>query len=120
MTRNASYLYGLLAFFDPLLSLAPLVVEPHYRPAGGLPVGHDEPHLGEQLPEVELHFRHYPSRRLPTGRLIQGAFVPDHRFVARSSYGPRQQLRDVPLPAVVGGGAGGILHPPFLPRPLDL
>ncbi|HEY5177269.1 MAG TPA: hypothetical protein VII95_17050 [Terriglobales bacterium] len=36
------------------------------------------------------------------------------RLVARSSYGPRQQLRDVALQAIVGGYANGILHAPLL------
>jgi hypothetical protein len=52
---------------------------------------------------MKLHFRHHTPRRLPTGRLIEKAFVPDHGLVARSSYGPRQQLRDVALQAVIGG-----------------
>jgi hypothetical protein len=30
---------------------------------------------------VELHFRHHPPRRLPTGRLVQKALVPDHGLV---------------------------------------
>src|SRR5271167_3707610 len=97
MTREASHLYGLLALLDPLLGRTALVVEPHHAPAGCLQVGHDESDSWEQLPEVELHFRHHTPRRLPTCRLIQKASVPDHRLVARSSYGPRQQLRDVPL-----------------------
>src|ERR1019366_95118 len=34
---------------------------------------------------------------LPTSGLVEKALIPDHRLVARSSYGPRQQLRDVAL-----------------------
>src|ERR1035438_1148558 len=103
MTRKASHLYGLLAFFDPLLSRAPLVIEPHHCPAGCLQVGHDKSDSWEQLPEVELHLRHYTPRRLPARGLVEEALVPDHGFVARSSHGPRQPLRDVGLPAVIRG-----------------
>jgi hypothetical protein len=46
---------------------------------------------------VELHFGHHPPRRLPTRRLVERAFAPDHRLVAGPSYGSRQRLRDVPL-----------------------
>src|SRR5271170_456193 len=66
MTRKAAHLYRLLAFLDPLLCCPALVVEAHYRPARRLQVSHDEPHSGEQLPEVELHFRHDSSCCLPT------------------------------------------------------
>jgi len=34
MAREASHLYGLLAFLDPLFSRAPLVVEAHHGPVG--------------------------------------------------------------------------------------
>jgi len=33
MAREASYLHRLLTFLDPLLGCAPLVIEPHHRPA---------------------------------------------------------------------------------------
>src|ERR1019366_9487378 len=107
MAREASHLHRLLALLDPLLGRAPLVVKSHYRPAWGLHVSHDEPHSGEQLLKVELDFRHHTPRRLPARGLVEEALVPDHRLVARSSYGPRQQLRDVALQAVVGGYANG-------------
>src|ERR1019366_1130276 len=58
----------LLAFFDPLLSRAALIVEPHHRAVVSRQGGHDEADAGEQLPKVELHLRHHPSRRLPTHR----------------------------------------------------
>ena len=51
---------------------------------------------------------------LPARGLVEEASVPNHRLVARSSYGPRQQLRDVALQAIVGGYANGILHAPLL------
>src|SRR5664280_1665662 len=110
MTRKASHLYGLLAFFDPLLGCAPFVVESHYRSARCLQIGHDESDSGEQLPEMELHFRHHTPRRLPARGLVEEALVPHHGAVARSSYGPRQQLRDVALQVVIRGYANGILY----------
>src|SRR5712692_2834471 len=104
----------LLAFLDPLLGRAPLIVEPHYRPAGQAQIRDDKAHSREQLPEVELHLRHHPPRRLPTGRLVEKALVPDHWLVARSSHGPCQQLRNVPLQALIGRYADGVLQAPFL------
>src|ERR1035437_9940122 len=120
MAREASHLYRLLALLDPLLGRAPLVIEPYHRPARRLQVGHDEAYSREQLPSMELHLRHHTPRRLPTGRLIQKALVPDHGLVARSSYGPRQQLRDVALQAVIGRQTYGILHAPLLQSLVNL
>src|SRR5450759_2435438 len=102
MTTQSRHLHRLLPLFDPLLCRPALVVKPHYRPARRFQVGHDESDSGEQLPEMELHLRHYATRRLPTRGLVEKTLVPDHRLVARSSYGPRQQLRDVALQAVIG------------------
>src|ERR1035441_5895997 len=85
MAREASHLYRLLALLDPLLGRAPLVIEPYHRPARRLQISHDESHSREQLPSMELHLRHHTPRRLPTGRLIQKALVPDHGLVARAA-----------------------------------
>src|SRR5208282_2553282 len=82
--------------------------------------GHDKTHSREQLPSVKLYFRHYPPRRLPTGGLIEKALVPHHGFVARSSYGPRQQLRDVALQAVIRGNPNRILHTSLLQSIVNL
>src|ERR1039457_3950788 len=120
MTTQPRHLHRLLPLFDPLLGRAPLVVKTDHGPAGRLQVGHDEAYSREQLSEVELHFRHYPTCCLPTGRLIQKALVPDHGLVARSSYGPRQQLRNVALQAIIGGYADGILHASLLQRLVHL
>src|ERR1035437_10927993 len=79
----------------------------------------DESDSGEQLPEVELYLCHHTPRRLPTRGLVEEALVPHHGFVARSSYGPGQQLRDVALPPVIGEDAGGILYTPLLPPPVN-
>ena len=67
-----------------------------------------------------LHLRHHPPRCLPTRCLVKEALVPDHWLVTRSSHWPRQQLRDVPLQAVIGRDANGILHVPLLQRLVDL
>src|ERR1700674_921552 len=82
----------LLAFFDPLLGRAPLIIERHYRPAGQAQVCDDKADSRKQLPEVELHLRYYSPRHLPTGRLVEKALVPDHwlaqqnHSVKRSSF----------------------------------
>src|ERR1019366_5815551 len=68
---------------------------------------------------MELYFRHHPTCCLPARGLVEKAFVPDHGLVARSSYGPRQQLRDVALQALVRGYADGILHASLLQRLID-
>ena len=81
---------------------------------------HDEAHAREQLPEVELDLGHHPPRFGPTRRLIEETLVPDHRLVAWSSHWPRQQLRDIPLQAVVGRDADGLFHAPLLQRLVDL
>src|SRR2546426_4974814 len=110
----------LLAFFDPLLGRAPLVIETHYRPAGQAQVCDDKADSRKQFPEVELHLRYYSPRHLPTGRLVEKALVPDHWLVARSADGTRQQLRNVPLQVLVGWYADGVLHSPLLQRLIDL
>jgi hypothetical protein len=92
----------LLPLRDPLLGRASLVTETHYRPAGQAQVRDDKANSRKQLTDVELHLRHYSSCYLPTGCLVEKALVPDHWFVARPSHGPRQQLRNVPLQAIVG------------------
>src|ERR1019366_10691612 len=101
MTTQSRHLHRLLSLFDPLLCRPALVVETHHTPAGCLQVGDDESDSREQLPEVELHLRHYATCCLPARGLVEEALVPDHGFVARSSYRPRQQLCDVALHAVI-------------------
>jgi len=54
MTTEPRHLHSLLAFLDPLLGGASLVVESHQRPAVRLRVGDDEPHAGEQFHSGEL------------------------------------------------------------------
>src|SRR5208283_3310066 len=74
-----------------------------------------------QLPEVELHLRHHTPSRIPARGLVEEALVPHHWFVARSSHGARQQLRDVALQAtVIRGYADGILHASPLQRLVNL
>src|ERR1022692_4864330 len=120
MAAQPRHLHRLLAFFDPLLRRASLVVETDHSPAVRPQVGHDESDSGEQLPKVELHLRHHPTRRLPTRRLVEKALVPDHGFMTGPSYRPRQQLVDVPLQIAVGRDADGVLRAPLLQRFVDL
>src|ERR1035438_3363188 len=100
MTTQSRHLHRLLSLFDPLLSRAPLVIEPYHRPARRLQVGHDESDSGEQLPKVELDFRHHRPRSIPARGLAEEALVPHHRFVARSSFGPRQPIPDGAPPEI--------------------
>src|ERR1019366_4542511 len=85
MTTQSRHLHRLLSLLDRLLCSPALVVEAHHRPARCLQVGHDEAYSREQLTSMKLHLRHHTPRRLPTGRLIQEALVPDHGLVAWSS-----------------------------------
>jgi len=48
-------------------------------------MGHDEAHSREQLALMMLHLRNHLPRRLPTGRLVQEAFVSDDRCRGLSS-----------------------------------
>ena len=45
----------LLAFFDPLLRRAALVVEPHYRPTRQRHAGHDKSDAREEFALVMFH-----------------------------------------------------------------
>src|ERR1019366_6573640 len=97
MAAQPRHLHRLLAFFDPLLRRASLVVEPDHSPTVRPQVGHDESHTGKQLPRMKLDLRHYSTCLRPTRRLVEKALVPDHGFMTGPSYRPRQQLVDVPL-----------------------
>jgi len=68
----------LLALLDPLLRCTPFVVEPHDHPARQVQIRDNKADLREQLPGMVLDFRHHPTRRLPSGRLVEKAFVPDY------------------------------------------
>jgi hypothetical protein len=82
----------LLAFLDPLLGCAPLIIETHYRSAGQAQIRDDKADSRKQLPESELHLRHHPPRHLPTGRLVEKALVPDHWFMTGAAQGTLQQF----------------------------
>src|ERR1700693_5492495 len=110
----------LLAFLDPWLGCSPLIIETHYRPVGQAQIRDGEADSRKQLSDVELHLRYYPPRRFPTGRLIEKALVPDHWLVARPPHGPHQQLRNVPLQAIVGWNANRIHHTALLQCFVDL
>jgi len=69
---------------------------------------------------MELHARDDPPHCLPTGRLVETALLPDHRLVARSSHGPRQPRSNIPLQAVVGRKADGVLHTSLFQGFVDL
>ncbi len=70
MAAQPRHLHRLLAFFDPLLRRASLVVETDHSPTVRPQVGHDESDSGEHLPQLELHLHYHRPRRLPTRRLV--------------------------------------------------
>jgi len=47
-------MHRLLAFLDPLLRRAPLVMETHYRPAGQAQIRDDEANSRKQLSDSEV------------------------------------------------------------------
>src|ERR1019366_817557 len=114
MATQPCHLHRLLAFLDPLLRRAPLIIEPHHGPTVSLQVGDDEPHTWEQLSKVELHLGHHPPWHLPTRRLIQKALVLDQWLDTGPAYRPWQQLRDIPFQVFVGRYADGILYSALL------
>ncbi len=61
MTGKTGPIHRQLAFLDPLLRRAPLIVESHHHPARQLRVGHDEAHTGKQLPRMKLDLRYYST-----------------------------------------------------------
>jgi hypothetical protein len=66
VTVQVSPFDRILAFLDPLLRRAPLVVEPHHPFGGLLQIGHDEPDAREQFAVVPLHFGHHATSLIPT------------------------------------------------------
>jgi hypothetical protein len=79
-----------------------------------------KPTRGKQLPGMELHLRHHSSCRLPTGCLIEKAFVPHDGFVARLPHRARQQFLDVALQVVIRRKPNRVLHPALFQRFIDL
>src|ERR1035437_4853056 len=71
VTTQPCHLHRLLAFLDPLLGSAPLVIESHHRSTRKRQVRHNEPHSREQLSRMMLHLCHHPPGRLPTLGLVE-------------------------------------------------
>jgi hypothetical protein len=68
VTRKPGPFNGVLAFLDPLLRRASLIVEPHHRFGWPTQIGHDEPDAREQFAAVPLHIRpHAPGARPTLG-----------------------------------------------------
>src|ERR1039458_2902558 len=110
----------LLAFLDPLLGRAPLIIEAHYRPAGQAQVRDDKAHSRKQLALMVLDLGDDPSRLRPAPRLVREALVAHQWLAAGPSRGPEQDLGNLPLQALVGWNADRIKHAALLPRFLDL
>src|SRR5258708_14401184 len=69
---------------------------------------------------MKLHLGYHTPRRLPTGGLVEKALVPDHWLVAWASHWTGQQICDVPLQALIGPDADGVLHTAILQCLVDL
>ena len=90
MARKPRPVCGLLAFFNPLLGRAALVLEAHHRPTRQRHVRRDKADAREQLTEMMLDLGHDASRLGPTLRLIRlpitaRASVSEGRCEPRSS-----------------------------------
>ena len=72
----------LLAFLDPLLGRASLIIEPHYRPAGQAQVRDDKADSRKQLAGMVLDLGDDPSRLRPAPRPLREALVA-HRWRLR-------------------------------------
>src|SRR5712692_5508239 len=120
MTREPGPMRRLLAFLDPLLGCAPLIIEPHYRPAGQAQVRDDKADSREQLALMVLDLGDDPSRLRPAPRLEREALVAHQWLAAGPSWGPEQDLGDLPLQALVGWNADRIHHAALLQRFVNL
>jgi hypothetical protein len=82
----------LLAFLDPWLGRAPLIIETHYRPAGQAQVRDDKAHSRKQLALMVFDLGDDFSRLRPAHRSVREALVAHQRLVAGPSWGPEQDL----------------------------
>ena len=120
MATQPRHLHRLLAFFDPLFGCPALVVESHHRPTRQTQARNDKAHPREQLALVMFHFGHHAAGLLPARCLVEKTLVLHQRLDAGPSHRSRQQLRDVPLQAVVGRDADRVRDAPLLQRLVDL
>ena len=119
MARQPRPVGGLLAFLDPLLRRAALVVEPDDRAARKDPVGHNEPDAREQLTPVVLHLGDNPSGGGPALRLVAETLVPHQRLAAWPSRRTKEDVFDRQLQRLVRRHANGIVHVALLERLVD-
>ena len=77
----------LLAFLDPLLGCAPLVIKPHYRPARQTQIRDDEADSREQLPESGT----------PPSPLLARAVLRDGNIYLRGVYSKNKKAYYVPI-----------------------
>ena len=120
MARQPRPVGGRLAFLDPLLRRAALVVEPYDRTTREDHVSHDEADAGEQLTSVVLHLGDNPSGRGPALRLIPEALVAHQGLAARPSRRTKEEVFDFQLHALVRRHADDIVHVARLERVVDL
>jgi len=87
-----------------------IVIEPYYRPARCLQIGHDEPESWELHSGMMLNLRHYSPRRRPTGGLVEKALVPLDRSVTGTPRRTLLQFRHIAFQVLVGRDVDGVLH----------
>src|SRR5215510_12710442 len=102
MTGEPSPVGGGLAFLDPLLGGAALVVEADDGPVRSAQRGDDEAHPGEEFAEMMLDLRDHTAQTVPGGKLVMEAPIADQRRVTRSAARPGEQVLDLPLQHVIG------------------
>src|SRR4030095_1567631 len=77
MAGEPSPVGGDLAFLDPLLSGAALVVEADDGPVPPAHRGDDEAHPGEEVAEMMLDLRDHAAWAVPGGSLVRIGFLND-------------------------------------------
>lgn len=105
LVRQPRRLDRVLAFLDPLLRFAALIVEIHHVLRGTVQVGHDEADGREQLAWMPLDLGHHPARAVPTLSLIVEAVVVAPHRLRRPAHRTVQQVADAPLEDLVAGQA---------------
>jgi len=99
MTTQSRHPHRLLPLFDPLLSRASFVVEPHHRPARRIQVGHNEPDARKQFAKVELYLRHHSSGQLVKSHVMK---VPP---ILPGQLGRLRLVRTSPTPMIYVTGS---------------
>ena len=92
MTRLPCPFQGVLAFLDPLLGCASLIVELDHIAGFPAEICHDKTDTWEQFICVPFHFRYDSSGFTPTGCLILETAIPDNRPLRWATNRTGQQM----------------------------